>query len=301
MEHQGSTFISGCYTEPGFFYFAKELDELINEGTSNSSFFRFRDVDKEAQFRKFNESVGWPAISMATIKKPETKIVIAISPYGDFWELESVTTKQIVSKISGFEGNLRNIVAIDGVFFACGMNREILKRIDAENWLSFGPETLQNEPTIIGFENMSGYSLSEMYAVGWNGEIWWYNSDNWNKVNSPTSSILSSLTCASDGFVYIVGQDGILIKGRYDNWELVETGRYENLKDVAYNNGVLYVCSDFGLFKLEKTGLVDETNFEDTEDKPLTCLYLLETSTELVSLGLKDVFVKKELNWERLV
>lgn len=301
MEHKGSTFISGCYASPGFFYFAKELDEIVSEGTSNSSFFRFRDIDKEAQFRKFDESVGWSAISMATIIIPENRIVIAISPYGDFWELESRTASEIVRKISGFEGNLRKIVAIDGEFFACGMNRVILKRIDAENWLPFGPEPLLNEPTIIGFENMSGYSSSEMYAVGWNGEIWWYNSENWNKVNSPTSSILSSLTCASDGFVYIVGHNGILIKGRYDNWELVETGRYENLKDVAYNNGVLYVCSDFELFKLEKTGLVEETNFKNTEDKPLTCLYLLETLTELVSLGLKDVFVKKELNWERLV
>ena len=79
MEHEGSTFLTGCPAMRGFFYFAKEADDLVQEGEPNSTFFRFRDVDAEAQFRKFDESVGWPAISMALVNMPKGRVVVAVS------------------------------------------------------------------------------------------------------------------------------------------------------------------------------------------------------------------------------
>jgi hypothetical protein len=98
MEHQGSTFLSGCPAAPGFFYFAKELDELVAEGTPNTSFFRYRDVDAQAQFRKFDTSVGWPTISMALVNMTQGRIVVGIGAHGDYWELESLSTKQCDGK-----------------------------------------------------------------------------------------------------------------------------------------------------------------------------------------------------------
>jgi hypothetical protein len=301
MEHQGSTFLSGCPAVPGFFYFAKELDALVAEDTPNSSFFRFRDVDTEAQFRKFDTSVGWPAISMALVNLPQGRIVIGISPYGDYWELESLSTKQSVGKIAGFKGNLRRITTVDGEFLACGMNRVALKRISTGNWSSFGPGPLKDDPNVVGFEGIAGYSASELYAVGWAGEIWWCNKGEWRRADSPTSAILTSLTCAPDGLVYVVGHDGVMLKGRRDQWELVETGRQENLKDVVQFSSQIYVCTDFALLKLEEVGLVEDTDFTNLVDKPATCLHLLETSSELVSLGTKDIFVKRDALWTRLV
>lgn len=112
---------------------------------------------------------------------------------------------------------------------------------------------------------------------------------------------LTSMTCASDGSVYVVGHDGVMLKGRHDQWELVETERRENLEDVAGLNGQIYVCTDFALFNLQKSGLVEETDFAQVDDRPVTCLHLLETAGELVSLGTKDVFVKRDAAWFRLV
>jgi hypothetical protein len=301
MEHQGSTFLSGCPAVPGFFYFAKELDALVEEDTPNSSFFRFRDVDAEAQFRKFDTSVGWPAISMALVNMTQGRIVIGISPYGDYWELESLSTRQSVGKMANFNGNLRRLAALDGQFLACGMNRVALRRVSTGNWDSFGPGPLSGDPNVVGFEDIAGYSASELYAVGWNGEIWWCDHGKWLRTDSPTSAILSSLTCAPDGHVYVVGHEGVMLKGRRDQWELVETARQENLKDVAQLNGQVYVCTDFALLKLEEAGLVEDSDFARPDDRPATCLHLLETATELVSLGTKDVFVKRDTPWTRLV
>jgi len=301
MEHEGSTFLAGCSAMRGFFYFAKEADELVEEGEPNSSFFRFRDVDADAPFRKFDESVGWPTISIALVNMPKGRVVIALSPYGDYWELESLSTKEDVGKIAKFTGNLRRLVAVDGKFFACGMDRVALKRNKTGSWTSFGPGALKDDPKVVGFEDIAGYSVTELYAVGWGGEIWWYDGKKWQRADSPTSAILSSMTCAPDGMVYVVGHDGVMLKGRRDQWELVETGRTENLKDVAHLDGQIYVCTDFALFKFQKSGLVEETDFAQVDDRPATCLHLLESSGELVSLGTKDVFVKQGAAWYRLV
>lgn len=301
MEHEGSTFLSGCAAMPGFFYFAKEADELVQDDEPNSSFFRFRDADAQSQFRQFVESVGWPAISMALAEMKQGRTVVAISPYGDYWELESMGPKEQVGTIANFTGNLRRLGAVDGKLFACGMDRVVLKRAKAGSWTPFGPGPLKDDPKVVGFEDIGGYSATELYAVGWGGEIWWYDGKKWRRADSPTSAILTSMTCAPDGSVYVVGHDGVMLKGRRDQWELVETGRPEHLKDVAHLNGQIHVCSDFALFKLDKPGLVEDTDFADANDRPNTCLHLLETPTELVSLGTKDVFVNRDAGWYRLV
>lgn len=301
MDHQGSTFLSGCSAMPGFFYFAKEADDLVEDDTPNSTFFRYRDVDAAAPYRKFVKAAGWPAISMALAPRGTGRVVIAVSPYGDFWELESVSVQEVVGKIARFKGNLRRLAAVEGEFFACGMNRVALRRVDTGNWKSFGPGALKDDPNVVGFEDIAGYSPTELYAVGWGGEIWWFDGKKWRRVDSPTSAILTSMTCAPDGKVYVVGHDGVMLRGRHDQWELVPTGRAENLKDVAHHNGQIHVCTDFVLFRLGKTGLEEETEFADAGDRPATCLHLLETAGELVSLGTKDVFLKREGAWTRLV
>jgi hypothetical protein len=301
MEHKRSTFLSGCSSRTGFFYFAKESDELVQNNTPNSSFFRFRDDDAEAPFRIFGVAVGWPAISMAYARLDAGPIIVAISPYGDYWELESLSNEKRVGKLSKFTGNLRRLASIDGTFYACGMDRVALRRTSAGRWAAFGPGPLKDDPKVVGFEDIAGYSPTELYAVGWGGEIWWYDGKKWRRADSPTSAILSSMTCSPDGKVYVVGHDGVMLKGRRDQWELVETERTDHLKDVAQLGGQIYVCTDFGLFKLEESGLVEETDFAAEEDRPATCLHLLETPGELVSLGTKDVFVKRDAAWYRLV
>jgi len=301
MEHEGSTFLSGCSSRAGFFYFAKESDEEVKADTPNASFFRFRDGDPEAPFRMFDEAVGWPAISMAYAKLEPSPVIVAISPYGDFWELESVSADERVGKISKFTGNLRRLATVGGTFFACGMDRVVLRRTSAGRWTAFGPGPLKDDPEVIGFEDIAGYSESELYAIGWGGEIWWYDGKKWRRADSPTSTILSSMTCTPDGSVYLVGHDGVMLKGRRDQWKLVETGRSENLKDVAHLDGQIYVCTDFALFVLKDSGLTAETEFANMKDRPATCLHLLESAGELVSLGTKDVFVKRGAAWQRLV
>ena len=302
MEHETSTFLSGCAPFYDLLFFSKELDELAIKGAPNSSFFIFDETDSEDCFRKYDESVGWPAIAMTTIK-PEggTREVIAIGPNGDFWELEPCSTQETVGKITGFNGNLRTLSVIDETILACGMGRVVLQRESKGQWNSIGPSPLENDPEIVGFEDIDGYSKAEMYAVGWGGEIWWYDNGIWRQADSPTSVNLTALCCAEDGTVYVVGHNGIMLQGRHDTWKVIDTERKENLRDVAFYNGEVYVTTDFRILKVDDEKLVNETAFAETNDIPLTCLHLLTAADGLISLGTKDVFRLKTGNWERLV
>jgi hypothetical protein len=302
MKHDTSTFLSGCAPLPDLFFFAKELDELVENGMPNSSFFCFDEEDTASQFRKYDESVNWPAIAMTT-SKPEgsSRDVVAIGPNGDYWELIPSTAQETIGKITDFQGNLRTLSVIDETIFACGMGRVVLQREGKGQWKSIGPDPTKDDADIIGFEDIDGYSKAEMYAVGWGGEIWWFDNGTWRRVDSPTSANLTALCCAGDGAVYIVGDNGIMLRGRRDAWSVIDTDRKENLMDVAFYNGTIYVTTDFRILKLMDEKLVNDTDFADPNDLPVTCLHLLSAADGLISLGTKDVFRRQLDSWKRLV
>jgi hypothetical protein len=63
---------------------------------------------------------------------------------------------------------------------------------------------------------------TELYAVGWQGEIWHYDGEKWHQLPSPTKLVLVDVCCAGDGTVYACGREGLLLKGRDQTWEIVE-------------------------------------------------------------------------------
>ncbi|RYF35428.1 MAG: hypothetical protein EOO26_00780 [Comamonadaceae bacterium] len=300
MKHEGSTFLSGAAGTTDFFFFAKERDELAEEDTPNSSFFVYDEDDGDEAWRKYDEIVHWPAIAMATVKPAgQSRLVVAMGPNGDVWELDARSTDERVRRIAD-AGNVRKLATIGDDIYACGMNRIVLQRRAFARWDSLGPGPQAGDPAIVGFEDLGGFGEHELYAVGWGGEIWWRDAGTWRRADSPTNANLTALTIGADGMVYVVGHDGVLLKGRRDQWALVDTGRRENLRDVATLDGRVYAASDFALFWLDDAGLVPESDFAD--GPPATCLHLLEAPDGLVSLGQKDVFVKRSgAPWERLV
>ncbi len=301
MDFGAWTFLSGAGSA-GYFFFAAELDEVAKDDTPNSTFFVYdEDEDEDGGFGKFDESVGWPAVSLATIKRPgEQRLVVAVSANGDCWELNPATGDERCGVIDG-RFNLRRLVVVDHQIYACGMNRVVLKRDGFARWSSLGPGPDAADSAVVGFEDIGGFSEAEMYAVGWGGEIWWRDSGQWRRADSPTHANLTALTCAADGSVYVVGHDGVMLRGRRDQWQLIETTRRDDLRDVAVLDGQVFVVTDSAILRLAGGGLVPEADFADGSDLPVTCLHLLEAEDGLVSLGQKDVFVRRDGAWRRLL
>ena len=192
---------------------------------------------------------------------------------------------------------IRNSKTIEGYVFVCGMKRQVYKRIDNNKWIDLSaPIPAVDEK--VGFESIDGFSVNEIYAVGWNGEIWGYDGKNWTNKASPTNRILTSVCCAPNGEGYICGQQGIMIKGRKDTWEIIS---WENdvgidLWDICWFQGKIYVASMTNLFTLEGNELV-EVDFGEMEIP--SCYNLTSVDDVLWSIGKNDVVSFNGNAWQR--
>ena len=70
--------------------------------------------------------------------------------------------------------------------------------------------------------NASMVFLKQIYAAGWEGEIWHYDGNRWSSICSPTNIILNDICCAGDGNVYAGGRVGMLIVCRRDHWKVID-------------------------------------------------------------------------------
>jgi hypothetical protein len=192
---------------------------------------------------------------------------------------------------------IRNARTIGGFVFACGMKRQVYQRIDEDQWVDISaPFPANNEKA--GFEAIDGFSTKEIYAIGWGGEIWKFNGTKWANKASPTNVILTSVCCAPNGVVYICGQQGVMITGRQDAWELVEweDDVSVDLWDLCWFQDKLYVATMTNLYTFEQNRLV-EVDFGEI-DTP-TCFSLTTADGVLWSIGRDDVVSFDGKSWQR--
>ena len=89
------------------------------------------------------------------------------------------------------------------------------------------------------------------YAVGWNGLILSYESGEWHEVASPTNRILSAIDETKDGTLIVVGQSGILLRGRVDELEVIpHDWEGYDFWDVTVYGEREFLLSEIGVFEL---------------------------------------------------
>ncbi|MBN0749583.1 hypothetical protein JTM00_36600, partial [Pseudomonas aeruginosa] len=98
----------------------------------------------------------------------------------------------------GGRGNMRGVACIDGVAYACGMDRQVYRRFYENDWraIDSGARPPAGSEAVVGFEAIGGFGAREIYAVGWDGEIWQYYGKRWQPRESPTNLILTAICCA---------------------------------------------------------------------------------------------------------
>ncbi|ATB36350.1 hypothetical protein CYFUS_001764 [Cystobacter fuscus] len=298
MNHSESTFLAGCAPFHDYCFVAKALDELSAKGLNNSTFLCFVDGGVE----KVPTSVGWAAVAAATVKPPgQQRAVVFIGAGRDVFEINPETLQQAEGELHQARHALAALTVVNHVVLACGMGREVLVRDGPAQWRAIGPGPRPDDHGVVGFEGLHGFSLDELYAVGWQGEVWRGDvQGRWARIDSPTSANLNAVCCAADGQVYAVGDGGMLVRGRGNLWETVDTGRGETLRDVADFGGEVFVVSDFRILRLRGDRLVPDDRF-DSDARPGSCLRLLPAEDGLYSLGPKDLYLFRNGRWRSAI
>jgi hypothetical protein len=259
------------------------------------------------------EGRDWDLAGLAVAKQPLEQM-IAVGVWGDVLCVgsgdvhdEHVMSGQSAPDAKGPKdrGPVRGIRRIGSHIYAVGMDRQAYRREGSSSWQSFGPPGWreQGRPApsaaqVTGFEAVDGFSESDVYAVGWRGEIWHWDGKKWHQLPSPTNLVLVDVCCAGDGTVYACGREGLLLKGRDQTWEVVEPpGTPQDLWGLAWFDGRLYLSTFYALYTLGKNGL---EAVDTGAEKAKTFHRLSADDGVLWSIGAKDVLAFDGKTWTRI-
>ena len=263
---------------------------LVEQDLSHSSVISM-DEGEWAQVADFK----WDAHGIAVARKPERALVIV----GEDGQTYTYKDPEIpVGQIKPKPRLIRRARTVDGFVYVCGVGREVFKRRDIDSWTNESAPAPKSLTDPICFEDIAGYSESEIYCCGWNGEIWHYDGKEWNDCAKLTNVNLSSVACASNGFVYVVGQQGALIKGRRETWEVIalDDDFGTDIWDIHEFQGDIFISTMTGLYILNGQQL-EKVEINGLENGTFCRL----TSAEgiLWSIGDSDVLSYDGAVWTR--
>jgi hypothetical protein len=245
--------------------------------------------------------VGWTAIAVSVCKFP-TEQMIGIGPLGQARLIGGGDSHDeqmgVGDETPSSRGPLRAVRSIAGRAFAVGMQRQVYRRDGIDLWTCIDRDMRPAPGQIVGFESTDGFEEDDIYAVGWEGEIWHFDGRRWHQSSSPTNFVLTDVCCAGDGNVYACGRVGMLLSGRNDLWRIIEhESMTEDIWSLAWFNQSLYAATYRGLFRLDGDRLIPVDMGKDT---PATYFKLSTIQDVMWSIGAKDVMAFDGQSWTRI-
>jgi hypothetical protein len=201
------------------------------------------------------------ATSLAVVHHPDPNLLVMsidgkIVRWGakDFSEEVVDTSKEGPQHI----GDLREVREIGKRGYVAGMGRTAYRCDGPGTWVRVdkGVRVEKDDDSDSGFNSIHAFGEKDVYAAGFDGEIWSYDGKKWKKRETPTNLALYRVLCAPDGNVYAAGQLGTLLVGKADQWEVVKhDATREDFWGSAWFKGRFYVATSNGIFVLNKRTL----------------------------------------------
>jgi hypothetical protein len=190
-------------------------------------------------------------------------------------------------------GNFRSIATIGGSAHAVGLQGLVYRLDKPSQW------TRIDEGLPKGFDGQAIHGDgTSLYAVGRSGQLWQFKNGKWISRKLPTKRNLTAITCANNEMFYIAGHNGALMCGRENKWTAIESGITEDIWDLEWFGGELYVSTLSNVYKL-KGNKLKPVNFGG--DPPKTTYRLSSAKGVLWSIGNKDVLSFDLKKWKRIV
>ncbi|WIF70065.1 hypothetical protein QN096_13265 [Metapseudomonas otitidis] len=297
---QGYSITSGTVRYSDLAYLLATNDQVIAEGHTSSLILDF-DMGNWAA-----GAVKWLACSGTVCHVPAERFIVLgtdgsinVSGGGEVKEEPPIRPTGIDPRKRGPLREIRGIA--NGRAYVVGTCRQAYVRDDEGQWRCIDQSAQGGDVDITdtSFESIDGFDEQEIYTVGWEGEIWTYDGATFTQLTSPTNLALYKVRCAPDGFVYACGQLGTLLRGRGDQWEVIEHGSTtEDLWGMEIFNGEVYVSSTRFVYRLVD-GKLKAVDFGD--DVPGSCYHLSAADGIMWSIGPKDVMEFDGSTWKRIL
>lgn len=203
----------------------------------------------------------------------------------NMWEIEDVMEY----------GQITRIRTISGQPYCCGQSGQVY-RLTAGQWdrADSGLRTIGGPD----LEDIAGNGPSDIYVVGIQGSMFHFNGSRWDTISLPTNGYLSNIRCVSSNLCYACGNDGLLLKGFCDQWEIVsEPIPDKNYWGLEIFKGSVYLAHGSGIDCLTPDGIKP---VEINLDGNLSFHRLHSCADQLWSFGIDHVLVFDGDNWKEV-
>jgi hypothetical protein len=291
------SFVTGAVRHPGLSVLALVKDATNEKMIDHTFFFEW----DRGEWVGSETALPWGVVRMTVCTDPIEQ-VLALGEDGQVWCCGSGDVHEEIIRTTNSDprrrGPLRGIRAIAGRAYAVGMDRQAYRRDGASMWAAVDDGARPGSGQVVGFEAVDGFAENEIYAVGWDGEIWVYNGAIWSEVNSPTNLVLSDVCCAGDGVVYACCRRGGLLRGRGQYWEMpVSDSTIGDIWNLAWYKDELYFSTIRWVYRLNGDEAVP---VDFGSESPTTCFHLSARDGVLWSIGAKDVLAFDGNTWSRI-
>src|SRR5579859_874193 len=153
-----------------------------------------------------------------------------------------------------YYGELIRLHAVADRVWACGMRGQVYSRSSDGVWSAAGAGLFQDRPTRdpIQLTDIAGSLVNGLYCVGCFGVMARYEARAWHRTNTPTDRSLEQAISVASGEVYACGDRGILLRGRDNYWELIDTALEEGFWGMAWFRTKLYLATLTGLSSYDR-------------------------------------------------
>ncbi|NHZ93418.1 hypothetical protein F2P45_31075 [Massilia sp. CCM 8733] len=163
------------------------------------------------------------------------------------------------------ETSAHAVASIDGYAYVVGAWRSVCRRSALGQWETLADRSSLPKPeknkfgrSNQGFKVIAGFSSSDIYAGGGEGDLWHYNGEKWNRCAVPTNMYIETICCGGDGLVYVGLQSGSIMQGRNNKWKLVHKGDMTlPFQDMVWFQDKVWCTSDYGIWTIENGKLTD--------------------------------------------
>lgn len=232
-----------------------QIDKLSVQGTPNASLIK-SDV---ASGQRSAFHLPWQCTRLAIQKVPRGAGIelVYMGPDGRVgYGGANGDSESMIWPASGGPGThglLRDLKSIGDGVYAVGMGRQVYRRNIGGAWERRDAGLLQagGVMDVAGFNAIHGVDESDLYAVGFAGEVWHCREGAWNQLRSPTDVILNAVHVLPDRRAVVAGMNGFLMMGSAEGWEIIDTGLNGQIWDVHHFNGATYLTTNECLYRLD--------------------------------------------------
>ena len=187
--------------------------------------------------------------------------------------------------------------------YAVGGNRKVYRRDQSGYWTKLDHGLPLNDELMrsgnAGFQDIDGFSEHDIYACGGNGDLWRYDGRIWSPITLPTNACLERLCCGEDGYVYILTNIGSIVKGRQDNWWIIDQDETEDiLENIVCFENKIYISTADVLYELKQDSMIKTNMHGHNQD---SFAHIASGDGILVTAGRREASIYDGSTWKRIV